>query len=444
MQSKDDKGRNGMLLKNILFSGVLRVMGLFCSLAIVPLTIDYLDEAVYGVWLTITNVLYWFSFFDVGLGNGMRNYLAASISAGDYEKGRAYLTSTFAMLTLISLALAVIVVPFILLVDVGALLNTTVVSSGELRNALLVAVVFTLVSFVVKNVGYVFVALQKYAMNDLLVVGGNVLALVAIFALTHTATHGALIYVVAAFVIMPVVVFVLAAIPIFRKYPQLRPTRQAFDYSLVRPIVTKGVGFFVIQLTSCLVIFGSSNVIIMRLVGETAVTQYGIAYKYFHLIAMAYIIVLAPMWNAYTDAYVKGNYEWIQKTFRRALMVWLLTFVGGAVMLAGSHIFYGLWIRDRVDIPFAVSAAVFAYISMYNLNNCVTYLLNGLNKIRVQVITSVVFTLLYLVAAHYFGLQFGVVGIVLSMAGAYAAMALIHLYQCGLIIHQRARGVWDK
>lgn len=444
MQSKVDKGRNGMLLKNIFFSGILRVVGLLCSLVIVPLTIDYLNETVYGVWLTITNVLYWFSFFDVGLGNGMRNYLTASISKGDYEKGRAYLTSTFGMLTIISLALAIIVVPVIMMVDVGSLLHTTVVSSAELRNALLVAVVFTLVSFVVKNVGYVFVALQKYAMNDLLVVGGNVLALVAIFVLTRTATHGALINVVSAFVIIPVVVFVLAAIPIFHKYPLLRPTRSSFDYSLVRPIVTKGVGFFLIQLTSCLVIFGSSNVIIMRLVGETAVTQYGIAYKYFHLIAMAYIIVLAPMWNAYTDAYVKGNFEWIKKTFRRALLLWLLTFAGGGVMLAGSQLFYDLWISDRVEIPFAVSTAVFVYISMYNLNNCVTYLLNGLNKIRVQVITSVVCTLLYLVAAHVFGLRFGVVGIVLSMAGAYAAMAVIHLYQCTLIINQQARGVWAK
>jgi len=39
---------------------------------------------------------------------------------------------------------------------------------------------------------------------------------------------------------------------------------------------------------------------------------------------------------------------------------------------------------------------------------------------------------------------FGIEGIVVSMAICYMAMALVHLYQCRLIISGRARGVWNK
>lgn len=432
-----------MLRTNVLLSGILKAAGILCTYLLVPLTIDYLNKDTYGVWLAITNVLYYFSFFDVGLGNGMRNYLTESISSGNFEKGRAYLTSTLFMLSLIALAMGAVALPLAFCLDLPSVLHISGISAAELRNAMIIAISFTLVQFVVKNIGYIFVALQRYAFYDFLAVAGNAVALLAIFILTKTTT-GHLIYALTAFVTIPVAIYLLAAIPIFRRYPQLRPRRSAIDLSLTRPIVGKGLGFFLIQITSCVVIFGSSNFIILRMVNAEAVTVYGIAYKLFHAISMAYLIVLAPMWNAYTDALVKGDFGWIRKTFRRALGVWGLTLVGGLVLLAVSPLLYRFWIGERVAIPLAVSACTLIYISMYNLNNCVTYLLNGFNKIRVQIITSVVFTLVYLGCVAVFGPRFGVVGIVLSMAGCYAAMAFIHLYQCRLLVDQKATGVWNK
>ena len=75
--SKDE--RNVSLRKNILFSAVLKVIGLATSLMIVPVTLNYLNNEVYGIWLTMSSVLYWFAYFDIGLGNGMRNYLTEAI-----------------------------------------------------------------------------------------------------------------------------------------------------------------------------------------------------------------------------------------------------------------------------------------------------------------------------------------------------------------------------
>lgn len=432
-----------MLRTNVLISAFLKVAGISCTYFLVPLTIDYLNSDIYGVWLAITNVLYYFSFFDVGLGNGMRNYLAESISTGNYERGRAYLTSTLFMLTLIALAMGAVALPLAYFADLPALMHVTAISGQELRVAMIIAISFTLVLFVVKNIGYIFVALQRYAVYDFLAVAGNALALLVIFILTRTTT-GHLVYAITAFVTIPVAVYLVAAIPIFRRYPQLRPRRSAIDFSITRPIVSKGLGFFLIQITSCVVIFGSSNFIILRLVDAESVTVFGISYKLFHAISMAYLIVLAPMWSAYTDAYVKGDFPWIRKTFCRALSIWGLTLVGGAVLLAVSPIVYSLWLGDRVSVPLTISACTLLYISAYNLNNCVTYLLNGFNKIRVQILTSVIFTAVYLAAVPLCGMRFGVEGIVLCMALSYTAMALIHLYQCRLLINEKATGIWNK
>lgn len=435
--------RSSMLRKNVLGSAALKAVGLCCSLLIVPVTLDYLSSEVYGIWLTITSILYWFAFFDVGLGNGMRNYLTQALSEGHHEKARSYLSTTLVMLSAIALLVGLAVVACALLLDMSKVFNTAALGSRELQAALLVATAFTLVSFVVKNIGLVFVALQKYALNDLLAILGSVLALATVYVLTLT-TEGNLLYVVAAFTGIPVLVYLLACIPIFRHYPFLRPAWRSLDLSLGRQIVCKGLGFFAIQITSCLVIFGSSNLFIIQYAGPSEVTTYNIAYKFFNLLAIAYTIIVSPMWNAYTDAYVKGDTAWIGKTFRTALRMWGLTVLGGCVMLAASGLFYRLWVGPAVSVPVSLSASVLAYISLFNLNSGVTALLNGLNKIRVQIITSIVITALYLAAVLLFGHALGTRGIVLAMAASYLAMAAVHLYQCRLLLRGRARGLWDK
>lgn len=440
--SAKDK-RNAMLRNNILFSALLKVIGLSTSLLIVPITLNYLNNEVYGIWLTMSSILYWFSFFDIGLGNGMRNYLTRAISMGKYVEARSIISTTFSMLSLIAICLGLIVVALLYTIDAGKLFNTTMIASNELRNIAIIAAVFTLVLFVVKNIGLIFVAMQKYALNDLLGVSGHVIALIIIYILTKV-TQGNLMYVVAAFTITPVLVFAIAAIPLFTKYPALKPSLKSIDTELAHKVVGKGLGFFLIQMTSCVVIFGCSNLFITQFCGPESVTTYNIAYKYFNILAIAYTIVISPMWNAYTDAYVKGDMAWIKSNFNRALRIWRLSLLGGLAMLAICNFLYHLWVGDAVSVPLTVSLCTMAYICMFNLNNCVTYLLNGLNKIRVQIITSIVVTILFLITVSIIRGKFGIEGIVASMALCYLTMAIVHLYQCWLLINQKANGIWNK
>ena len=435
--------RNKMLTTNILYSSILKIISLSTSLLIVPITINYLNNEVYGIWMTITSILFWINTFDIGLGNGMRNYLTEAISQKDYSLGKRYISTTLSLLTLIALVIGFAVLIPLLTIDFNKFFNTEAISNFDLRNTMIVAISFTLCNFVLKNIGFIYVAMQKYAVNDLLSVLGNVLSLGIIFLLTKLTT-GHLIYVVLAYTATQCIIFCLAAIPLFKKHPELRPTFKFFDKSLSHKIVGKGLGFFVIQISSCLVIFGAANIFITQLCGPATVTTYNIAYKFFNLLVIAYTIILSPMWNAYTDAYVKGDMKWINQTFNRALKLWGLSVVGGCIMLVGCQTFYHLWVGEKVIVPFTVSLSTLIYVSFFNLNNCVTYLINGLNKIRIQIITSLVFTALYIGIVLLLGKKLGIEGVVLSMAGSYACMSLIHLYQCRLLIKKKAKGIWNK
>lgn len=435
--------RNKMLFLNILFSGFLKIVGLLTSLVIVPITINYLNNEVYGIWMTITSILYWITTFDIGLGNGMRNYLAEALATNDTKLGKKYISTTMLLLSLIALSMAIVLLYPLITINFNSFFNTNAIAGNELRMAVVIAVGFTLMNFVLKNIGMIFVAMQKYAINDLLSISGNVIALILIYILTKVTT-GNLVLVVLAYTMTSCVAFLLAAIPLFWKHPELKPSLRFFDKSLGKKIVGKGFGFFVIQISSCLVIFGAANFFITQSCGPAAVTTYNIAYKFFNLLVIAYTIILAPMWNAYTDAYVKGDMQWIKATFNKALKFWVLSICGGLGMLLICNLFYKLWIGNMVNVPLSVSASTLIYVCFFNLNNCATYLIYGLNKIFVQIIISLAVTTLYIITVLAFGRKLGVEGIVLSMAASYAVMSVVHLYQCRKLINGKADGIWNK
>ncbi len=436
--------RNSNLRKNIMRTAVIKAIGMGCSLLIVPVTLHYLDNEEYGVWMTMSSILMWFSFFDIGLGNGLRNYLTGAVSKNNMALGRTYIATAFTLLSVMALLFLVIMMVPIRLLDMAWVFNTHHVDSLMLRDITLIAVVFTLANFVVKNIGYVFVALQQYAVNEGLYVLSNLLSLIIIFVLTRVTAHGHLPYVVMVFTATPVIVFSAAAIPLFLRHPELYPSFRDIDITYSRQLVGKGLGFFLIQISSALVIYGSSNLFIAQYGTPSDVTVYNIAYKFFNLLSVAYTIVISPMWSAYTDAYVRGDMLWIRRTFRKAQLFWILSLGGGILMLMLSALVYRIWVGTGIVIPMTVSASVLCYILLFNFNNCVTYLLNGLNKIKIQIITSAIATLLYLALVFTVGKRWGIVGVSLSMSASYLLLSLVHLYQCRLIISGRARGIWNE
>ena len=434
--------RNRMLRNNILFSGILKAIALLTSLIIVPITINYLDDEVYGIWLTISSMLFWINTFDIGLGNGMRNYLTKAVSTKNFEMGRVYVSTTFILLSFLALLIAFILIPVYTL-NFNSVFNTVKVNNATLRNSLMIAVGFTLINLITKNIGFIFVAFQKYALNDFINTLGSVLGL-AIICILSFSCKGNLLYITLAFTGSQTLVYLLSMFLVFHKYPELKPGFKFFNWKIGKQVIGKGIGFFIIQITSCLVIFGASNFFITQFCGPKDVTVYNIAYKYFNLLIIAYSIIISPMWNAYTDAYVKGDIKWIKTTFNKALKIWGASILFGAIMLALSNTFYNLWIGHAVIVPLSVSLCVMIYVTLFNLNNCLTYLINGINKICIQIITSVIITAIYIITILILGKRLGIVGIIGCMATSYAIMAAIHYYQCTLIINNKATGIWNK
>src|SRR5665648_546203 len=82
--------------KNILASLIIKGLSIAISLVLVPLTINYINPSRYGIWLTLSSIVGWFSFFDIGLTQGLRNKFAEAKAKGEDNLAQILVSTTYA------------------------------------------------------------------------------------------------------------------------------------------------------------------------------------------------------------------------------------------------------------------------------------------------------------------------------------------------------------
>src|SRR5580658_5216524 len=176
--------------KNIVYSFLIKGLSIACQFALVPLTINYLKPSVYGIWQTIAQIVGWFSFFDIGIGNGLRNKLSEALAKGDTKLARVYISTSYACVAAIFLSLMVlfwVVSPFL---DWASLLGLSPNLAGILQRTMLVVFSFFCLQFILNLIGNILFAHQEPALSNLITPLGNLVSLIIIFILTRTTPSG--------------------------------------------------------------------------------------------------------------------------------------------------------------------------------------------------------------------------------------------------------------
>src|SRR5690606_38804682 len=127
--------------KNILGSLVIKGLSIAISFVLVPLTINYINPSNYGIWLAISSIVGWFSFFDIGLTQGLRNKFAEAKARGDDAMAQVYVSTTYAILGIIFTAVWLIYLFVSQYLDWSAILNVDPAMRSEV--SILALIVFT-------------------------------------------------------------------------------------------------------------------------------------------------------------------------------------------------------------------------------------------------------------------------------------------------------------
>ena len=212
--------------KNIALSGFLKVINIVVQFLLVPLLLDYLSPVKYGIWITVGSVINWFYFFDIGLGNGLRNKLAEALARDEKELGRIYVSTTYAALTIIVIILYLVFLIADKFINWQKVFNSPVSFTNEINSLIIIVFTFFAVNFVVRLIGTVLNADQKSSINDLIYTIGNLLTLILIFILTKVS-HQSLILVGLSIGISTFLPAVVISIIFFsRNYKYLKPSFQ--------------------------------------------------------------------------------------------------------------------------------------------------------------------------------------------------------------------------
>jgi len=435
--------RSAKAKKNILGSIFLKGCSILISFVLVPLTLGYLNPFEYGIWLTLSSILMWINYFDVGLGNGLRNKLTEALALDNKPLANIYVSTTFFLLTSFIVVVYILFLVAQFWLDWAKILNVPSDLILNLNSLVSIVFLFFCLSFVLKFIGNIYLATQSPVINDLLTTLGSIVSLVIIFVLTKT-TSGDLSKVAITYSIAPVIVYLIAyPVTFYIKYPFLRPSFKSIKIKYTKDLMGLGLQFFVIQI-ACLIIFSTSNILISNLFGPEQVTPYNIAYKYFMTITMAFGIIISPIWSAITDAYVKDEYEWIKKTGRNIQYIWIILLIMTILMVVLSNFIYSIWVGDEVEIPLSLSILMALYVTINNWNNIYAYFVNGVGKIRLQLYAAIISSIIFIPLAIFCSKIWGVNGILITMCVVLFLSGSFYPFQYKKIIHKNAKGIWNK
>jgi O-antigen/teichoic acid export membrane protein len=446
--NKINKGqeRSVKAKKNILGSLLLKGTSIVISIILLPLTINYISVSQYGIWLTLSSIVGWFAFFDIGLTQGLRNKFAEAIAKGDDSLAQAYVSTTYAILAIIFIFL------WLCFLIVNQFLNwphiLNIPQNMESEISILAVIIFTYfcLQFVLSIITTIITADQQPAKASLISVLGQILSLIIIIILVKT-TQGSLIKLGIALCLSPLLILLAANIFLFKGiYHKYRPLMSKVKFSFAKGLFNLGIVFFIIQIAA-IVQYQTANIIIAQNFSTGDVTSYNIVYKYFGMLQMIFNIFLAPFWSATTEAYFKNDIQWIKNSIKKYNYLNSLLLAVGILMLIFSSSIYTLWLgKGKINIDFLLSFWGFIYFNVFMFGSKYVFFLNGISALRIQFCASVISPFLYILLAmiliKYY--HMGVYSLFIAAVVANFNALIIAPVQYHMVIIKNKKGIWIK
>ena len=378
-----------VLLNNIFASFAIKGVALAVSFLSTPAYINYFsDNAVLGVWFAIISMLNWVLFFDLGLGNGLRNRLVDSIAKGLTHDSRELVSSGYAALgTLTFLAglLFLMVSGFVNWNSIFAI-DTLVISEVELSLSLSIVVLGTLIQLWLRLITAVLYAYEKTALPSLVTLISNTVVLVAIMLPNNMDVNEKLLAISVVQVLSMNVPLILISLWFFIcKHPEIRPKYNAVTLSSAKSVTCLGGKFFVVQIL-LMVVSSTNEVLISSTCSSSDVVTYSAYYRLFNLAVTMFSLIIQPMWSSMGKAMAEQRYSWIRTIHNRCINVALISsaicFVVTPLVPAIISIWLGPSSGVETSATFALVFAALASLTLIlNASTCVA---NATGHLSVQ------------------------------------------------------------
>ncbi len=424
MINETSKQRTSNYFLQIKGTVLFRVITMLASFFTIPLMIEYLGQKQFGVWSTLITIMSWVLFFDLGIGNGLRNKVSECLAKREIYEAREYIATSYTLIGILSLVLLVAITICSYFISWQTIFNTRNISEQILGETVRIALFFVLVNFWIGLVSSIIGAIQK---SSLIVLGqliSSLLILAGVFILTLTKTDSIRVMIVIYGISILISNLVLNWW-IFQKHSELRP-RVEFKIKKVRPLLSIGSQFLAIQLAA-LIIFTTDKLIITQLFGPEHVTQYEVISRLFGLILSAHGLLMAPLWSAYTESYHLGDFVWIKNMLYYQLRIFGILVIGTLFLGLISKQIIQLWIGPDLHITSGITYAMVLFVIISTWNNIFAFFINGIGLIKWQLITALIAMVINIPLSVFFAkyMELGVKGVILGTSTSLLLAAIV-------------------
>ena len=181
---KGDKATKNISI-HVVQSFIFKAGSLIITFSLVPLSLKYLNNDQYGLWLTLISFINYFQFLDVGLGNGLRNKLTESLSGKKNIFSRKIVSSAYIFIAFICIFFAFLTILIVRKIDWITFFNTDISVSNDISVLIIVIFLSFFSQLFLKLIVNIYQAYQHHSILEKLNFCNQFLSLLFVLYLIH-------------------------------------------------------------------------------------------------------------------------------------------------------------------------------------------------------------------------------------------------------------------
>lgn len=399
------------------------------TIVAIPLTIPYLGEERFGVWMIIMSFIGILSISDFGMLYGLQNLISNAFGKGDKNEIKLLVSNGLIIFTIIALTitiLSIIIIPHLNALRLVNIKND--VYELEIRRTIIILVMTFALSLPIKIGGVILTAFQEGFINRYWGTCKNIFTLVAIIIISQykLGIH----WLVFGMYSFPLFFSFLQSIYVLKmRYKFLFPDFNLVSSQGIKTIIKSGSGFFSLQSIS---IFANNLdvIIVAQTMNASAVAAYSIVSKLFRPISILYSILISPLWPAYREAQSVNDWKWIKNTLKISLAVGvgIAIIIGIPLLITGNKIIF-FWTKSNIVPNQMLLWGFFAFNVVLGITVSFDNFLNGLQRLKYQIFYQTIYTLIAFFSKIILGIKYGAMGVIW---GAVISNGLFLIWAQGL------------
>ncbi len=412
-----------------------RLLQIVSGIVLVPLAFRYLGEARFGLWAALTALGPLITLADFGLSQGLVTPLSQSISQDARTRAQEQVFGTLLLVMMVAFAFA-----GLLSVVTAGFPAPTWAHWFNIQDQSLVPDVKT---------GFCIIAMTALALMPLSLAArvrasfqesfatsawdavGVIAGLIGFIAVI--AAEGSLGQLALALTVPPLFTNLCNWVGLIRRHrwlvDGLSPSRIAAMVGGVAPIIRLGLMFFCLTMAALITSAGDSFLALQLDTPEGA-AKIALAAKLYGAGQALLYAALTPLWPAFADALTRADHRWIGKTLLRTVLITTsASFILAIAITLIANPALRLVIGGKTELPLSLLIANMASLILFSLINIYGMLLNGAGAIKIQIISSVLFTILAIILKLILPSFIGLSGIVWGTSISYLITTLpIYIY----------------